>query len=46
MSEKGKTKTIRRQMTFNSIGALVETKSFRLNTRITGIFDGLRINHN
>jgi len=24
----------------------VETKSFRLNTRITGIFDGLRINHN
>ena len=42
--KEGKSKGVNSQMPFNAIGGFVETKAFRLNTGVAGIFHCLGVN--
>lgn len=44
MGEEWKSQRINGKMAFDAVGALVVTKAFGSNTRITCVFDRLRIN--
>lgn len=44
MGKEGKPKCINSQMSINSVRCFVETKSFRVLTRIASIFHRLRVN--
>ena len=44
MCKEGKPKGVNSQMPFNTVGGFVETKTFRLDTGIAGIFHRLGVN--